>query len=168
MTLLSRSRSVNSPTSLPRSQTSAHPNRLAFIASTASRMLAPRSTIAGWRSGRRRILTSLNLSAIDIVYPPYRRRERVLGSLPLAALTLKIEAAMFENVVGYRFGGNDADGQPVSDDRHVAIFADGHFVDDHSDWVSFSDCFGALRHHFAHRQRVQVRLAPRDLVEQVA
>jgi hypothetical protein len=39
-------------------------------------MLALRSTIAGWRNGRRRILTSLNLSAIDIVNSPDQLNER--------------------------------------------------------------------------------------------
>src|SRR5215475_4399235 len=179
MTLLSRSRSVNSPTSLPRSQTSAHPKRLAIIASTVSRMLALRSTIAGRRSGRRRILTSLNLAAIDMAQSSNQDRGRKRASLqskdPLASASgadfkrwlLKFEAAMFENIICDRFGGDDADGPAVSDDRHVAIFADGHFVDDNPDWVFLSDRFGELRHHFTHGQHLQVQLPPGDFVEQI-
>src|SRR5262245_49683514 len=102
-------------------------------------MLASRSTIAGWRSGRRRISTSLNLDAIDIVKSSWR---------------LKIEAAMFENIVGDRFGGDDADWLAVSDDRHVTIFAYSHFIDDHPDRVPFFDRFRVFRHHFAHKQRL--------------
>src|SRR5215470_14966737 len=167
MTLLSRSRSVNSPTSLPRSQTSAHPKRLVLIASTVSRMLASRSTIAGSRSGRRRILTSLKLSAIDMVKSSRQSlkhdssiraasgNEQVLRlklrSLPPAALILKIEAAIFENIIGDRFGGNDADRMAISDDRHMTIFTHGHFVDDHTYRISLSDCFRAFGHHFAYR-----------------
>src|SRR5262245_29191015 len=116
-------------------------------------MLASRSTIAGWRSGRRRISTSLNLAAIDMVKSSWR---------------LKIEAAMFENIVGDRFGGDDADWLAVSDDRHVTIFAYSHFIDDHPDRISLSDRFGAFGHHFAHGQRIQVHLAPGDFIEQIA
>src|SRR5262249_54423825 len=184
MTLLSRSRSVNSPTSLPRSQTSAHPKRLVFIASTVSRMLASRSTIAGWRSGRRRILTSLNLSAIDIVNSSWQSLKQDASitaasgseqvwrlkprSLPLAAPILKIEAAIFENIVGDRFGGDDADWVAISDDRHVTIFTYGHFVDGHPYRIPLSDCFWSLGHHFAYRKLLKVKLAPGDFVEKIA
>src|SRR5262245_21052474 len=147
MTLLSKSRSVNSPMSLPCSQTIAHPKPLAFITSTVSRMLASRSTIAGSRNGRRRILTSLNLSAIDmtgVLLAKPQAIESVSGdgnnarcrSRRCFTSCLKIQATVLENMVGDRFGGDDADRQSVSDNRHVAIFAHGHFVDDDSQSVS--------------------------------
>src|SRR4030095_4301372 len=108
------------------------------------------STSAGGRNGRRWILTSLSLSAMDT------------SSL----LRLKLQSAVFENVIGNRFRGDDTHRLTVTDNRHVTITAHRHFVDDHAQRIAFADRLRLWRHHFADRQPLQIKLTTGDFVEQ--
>src|SRR5262245_66558569 len=70
------------------------------------------------------------------------------GSLRRFTSRLKVEAAIFENIVGDSFGGDNADRMAISDDRHVAVFGHGNFVDEVSNRVYLYDYLSALAHSF--------------------